>query len=172
MSDPADLHPLWLGATPLVLASGSATRFKLLTDAGLPVQVVRPAIDERAVEAPLAERGTSPEHIAAVLAQAKALAVAKKLLGRHVLGADQVLACDGVQLHKPKDRAAAKEQIAFLAGRSHQLYSAVTIAHNHQLVASFVGTAKLTMRSLSADDRPLSRFSRSDSSGERWRLSA
>jgi septum formation protein len=149
MSDPADQHPLWLGLAPLVLASGSATRFKLLTDAGLPVQVVRPDIDERALEAPMKTGGVSAEGIAVGLAAEKALSVAKAMPGRHVLGADQILVCDCMQLHKPKDRAAAAEQIAFLSGRTHHLYSAVTIAQDRQLIASFVGTAKLTMRALS-----------------------
>ncbi|MFM9975678.1 MAG: Maf family protein [Beijerinckiaceae bacterium] len=150
MSDPADQHPLWLGPTPLVLASASATRFKLLTEAGLPVQVILPNVDERAIETPLKARGTAPETIAVSLAIEKALSVSKRTMGRHVIGADQILACDGVQLHKPLDRSSAAQQLAFLSGRTHLLYSATCIALDHQIVASFVGTAKLTMRKLSA----------------------
>jgi septum formation protein len=149
MSDAADQHPLWLGTQPLILASGSRTRFELLIAAGIPVEVIKADIDERALAEPLEKRKISAEVIAITLASAKALAVAKKHQGRFVLGADQTLACDGMLLHKPIDRAAAREQLAFLSGRTHHLYSAVAIALKHETVATFVGTAKLTMRTLS-----------------------
>jgi septum formation protein len=150
MSDPADMHPLWLGHQPLILASGSRTRFELLISAGIPVEVIKAGLDERSLAGPLETRGASAELIAVTLASAKALAIAKKNPGRFVLGADQTLACDGTLLHKPVDRTAAREQLVFLSGRTHHLYSGVAIALNHQIVVSFVGTAKLTMRVLSS----------------------
>ena len=42
---------LWLGETPLILASGSRTRAELLASAGLVAQIVKPSVDERAIEA-------------------------------------------------------------------------------------------------------------------------
>jgi septum formation protein len=149
VSDPADIHPLWLGGTPLVLASGSRTRLELLIAAGIPVEVVPPMLDERAIAAPLERRGVSAARVAMALATAKALSVADERPGRTILGADQVLACDGVMLHKPVNRAAAAGQLAFLSGRVHHLHAAVTIALDKQTVARFVGKAKLTMRILS-----------------------
>jgi septum formation protein len=144
-----DDHPLWLGDRPLVLASGSRTRFNLLIAAGIPVEVMKPDIDERAIADPQEKRGVAADQIAKSLAHAKALAIAKKALGYYVLGADQTLACGSVMLHKPVDRQAAAGQLAFLSGKTHQLHSAVVIARNNKTVASFVGTAKLTMRKLS-----------------------
>jgi septum formation protein len=151
VSDPGAAHPLWLGMHPLVLASGSRTRFDLLIAAGIPVEVIRPVVDERAVAAPLEKSGAAASLIAVTLAAEKALGVAKKNLGRHVLGADQTLACDGVMLHKPLSRADAAMQLAVLSGRTHHLYSAVVVALDHQIVVSFVGTAKLTIRKLCPD---------------------
>jgi septum formation protein len=145
----ADGHSLWLGEKPLVLASGSRTRFDLLIAAGLPVEVIRPDIDERAIAAPQEKRGVAADQIAKSLAHAKALAIAKKALGRYVLGADQTLSCGNVLMHKPADRQAAAEQLAFLSGKTHHLHSAVVIARTNKTVASFVGSAKLTMRKLS-----------------------
>jgi septum formation protein len=149
MSDAADIHPMWLAAQPLILASGSRARFDLLVAAGIPVEVIRAHIDERALTDPLEKKHISPEIIALTLASEKALAVAKIKRDRVTLGADQTLACDGRLLHKPLDRKAAREQLRYLQGRTHQLYSAVAIALNHQTVATFVGIAKLTMRKLS-----------------------
>jgi septum formation protein len=149
MNDPADTHPLWLGEKPLVLASGSRTRLDLLTAAGLPCEVIKPVVDERAISSPQEQRGVAPDLIARSLAHAKALAVSKPLPGRFVLGADQTLACNGILLHKPIDRERAFEQLAFLSGKTHYLHSAVVIARSGKTVESFVGTAKLTMRKLS-----------------------
>ena len=82
--------PLWLAARPLVLASQSAIRRTMLTDAGIPVEVIPADIDERAVEKGAATQ--DPGEIAALLAREKARAIAARLPGRLVLGADQTLA--------------------------------------------------------------------------------
>ncbi len=149
MSDPGAAHPLWLGTRPLVLASGSRTRFALLTAASIPVEVIRPDVDERAIAAPLERSGAAARVIAAALAAEKALSIARRHAGRPVLGADQTLACNDVLLHKPASRAHAGAQLAHLSGRTHHLYSAVVVAQDQQVLASFVGTAALTMRRLS-----------------------
>jgi septum formation protein len=149
MSDPADIHPLWLGDTPLVLASGSATRFALLTAAGIPVEVMRPDVDERAIADPQEAHGVAADLIARSLAHAKALAVSKKALDRIVIGADQTLSLGKALLHKPVDRNSAADQLLRLSGRTHRLHSAVVIARSNKTIASFVGTAKLMMRHLS-----------------------
>lgn len=67
---------------------------------------------------------------------------------RVVLGADQVLECDGKLFHKPADLAQAREQIAALAGRTHALHSAVALAVDGYVAETFVETAHLTMRPL------------------------
>ncbi len=149
MSDPEDRHPLWLGDKPLVLASASRTRFALLAAAGIPAEVEPADIDERAVSDPQEAKGVAADQIAKSLAHAKALAVSRKLLGRVVLAADQTLSCGGKLLHKPVSLAAAAEQLAFLSGKTHQLHAAVVIARSGKTMVSFVGQAKLTMRTLS-----------------------
>lgn len=104
-------------------------------------------LDERAVEsaAPL----HSPIGVAAMLARAKALAVAHLKPGRLVLGADQVLALDGARFTKPADRAAARAQLRALAGRVHELHSAIAFVQDATLLFEHVSTARLTMRALS-----------------------
>jgi septum formation protein len=149
MNDPKDGHPLWLGQAPLVLASGSRTRLMLLEAAGIPVEVMRPEVDERAISAPLEKRGVPPETIARSLAHAKALAVSRGLPGRFVLGADQTLALGAALLHKPTNRAQAAGQLRLLSGRTHHLHSAVILSRSGKTVEAFVGAAKLTMRKLS-----------------------
>ena len=142
---------LWLAADPLLLASGSTTRRDMLVAAGIPVEIVRPDIDERAVEAPLLAGGSPPAAVAAALACAKALAVSQRNPGRIVLGADQTLTCDGVAFHKPPTLMAAADQIAALAGRTHELHSAFVLARDGAPAIEGIAVARLTMRGLSAD---------------------
>lgn len=117
---------LWRAPAPLLLASASATRRDLLASAGLPVETAPARIDERALEA---EGGAlAPLELARRLAQAKAEEVAARHPGRVVIGADQVLECEGRVFHKPADLAAARAHLARLQGQTHQLHSAVAIA--------------------------------------------
>jgi septum formation protein len=95
---------LWLGADPLILASGSSARAQLLASLAIPFVVVKPQIDERAVEAPLLAAGASAPQIAQALADAKALDISKDIPGRFVLGSDQLLEVDGGLLNKPRKR--------------------------------------------------------------------
>lgn len=143
--------PFWRAAAPLVLASGSAARLSLLRAAGVPVEVIRPRLDERAVEAEFLALGGPSSAVAAALADAKALAVSPAHPGRWVLAADQTLTCDGLAFHKPVDRAGAARQIAALAGRRHELTSAFALAHDGEIVRRGARSAILGMRSLSPD---------------------
>ena len=104
--------PLWLADQPLVLASKSAIRGAVLRAAGVPIEVHPADVDERAIEQGSAAR--DPGEVAALLAREKAAAVAARLSGRVVLGADQTLALGERQFSKPADRAAAREQLKSL----------------------------------------------------------
>ena len=123
---PADSPPpLWRAPDPLLLASGSATRLGLLVAAGLPVEVRRSGVDERALEAALGP--VSPAELARALARAKTDAVATAEPGRVVLGADQVLALDGRPLAKPSGADEARDQLRLLSGRRHVLNTAAIL---------------------------------------------
>jgi septum formation protein len=138
---------LWLAATPLVLASQSTVRRALLQSAGIAVEVCPADIDERGLEA--AAPAQAPNSVAALLACAKATAVARRMAGRLVLGADQVLSLDGRRFSKPADRAAAGAQLHALCGRTHELYSAVAFVQDGAVLFEHVGVARLTMRAFS-----------------------
>jgi septum formation protein len=137
--------PLWRDSFPLVLASRSAPRRAMLQAAGIPVEICVPDLDERAVEAAAGPQG--PEEAAALLAREKAKAVS--IRQRLIVGADQTLALGARRFDKPRDRAAAREQLMALAGRTHQLHSAVAVVRDGEILFSAVGTASLTMRDLS-----------------------
>ena len=138
---------LWLASQPLLLASRSAARLAMIEATGIPVEVAAADIDERAVEA--SAGASDATQTAIILAQAKARAAGAQRPGRIVVGADQTLALGQQRFDKPPDRAAAREQLRALAGRSHELHSAVAVVRDQRVVFSHVETARLTMRALS-----------------------
>ncbi|MBE7183971.1 MAG: Maf-like protein [Methylobacterium mesophilicum] len=134
---------------PLILASGSRFRQKMLHDAGVLFDVILPDLDERALEAPLQQSGATPEDVARVLAEAKAVAVSETAPGRLVLGCDQTLSLGDRVFHKPPMMDAAQETIFALSGQTHQLNSAAVLALDGRAVWHHVAVARMTMRSLS-----------------------
>src|SRR5437764_11080516 len=138
---------LWLSSQPLVLASRSDIRGKILAAAGLRIEIRPSQINERAVEA---KSGTADAAaVARYLARAKADAVAALLPGRLILGADQTLARGARRFGKSADRAEAAEQLRTLRGRTHELHSALALVRDKEVVFACVDTARLTMRDFS-----------------------
>jgi nucleoside triphosphate pyrophosphatase len=138
---------LWLSPQPLVLASRSDVRGKMLAAIGLRFEIRPAQIDERAVEAKadLADAAA----VARFLARAKADAVARLLPGRVVLGADQTLARGAKRFSKPASRAEAVEQLRALRGRTHELNSALALVRDGTVLFDCVDSARLAMRDIS-----------------------
>jgi septum formation protein len=139
--------PLWIASKPLLLASKSEVRRKILAAAGVPIESRPAPIDERAIEA----RSNVHEagEVARVLAGAKAHTVAAQMPARVVLGADQTLTLDGRRFSKPTDRDAAREQLLALRGKTHRLHSALTVVRDGAVLFEHSDTAELTMRDFS-----------------------
>jgi septum formation protein len=137
---------LWRGKSPLILASQSRARQALLTNAGIGFEAVTAEIDERAVQQ--ASGLSAPGAIASLLAREKALSVSARQPGKFVIGADQTLALGEHLFSKPAGRAQAAEQLRALAGRSHELHSAVAVARDGKILFEAVAIAGMTMRRL------------------------
>lgn len=132
----------------IVLGSGSPFRRKLLEDAGVAFEVLKPDIDERAVEQAVAGSGITPEDLAAILAEAKAVDVSLRKPGALVIGSDQTLSLDDEVLHKPADMEEARRRLLLLSGKTHQLNSAIVLVRDGEVLWRHVGIARLTMRVL------------------------
>ncbi len=135
-------------ADRIILASGSPFRRKMLEDAGIAIEQVRPEIDERAVEDAVAGSGLQASDLAQVLAEAKADAVSDVHRDALVIGSDQVLALGDEVLHKPADMEEARRRLLALSGRTHDLHSAVVLSRGGEAIWRHVSTARLTMRRL------------------------
>jgi septum formation protein len=131
----------------IVLASKSASRRAMLGAAGVEFEVRPAAIDERALEAQLAD--ARPAEVALKLAEAKALSVGGA--GRPVLGSDSVVTVAGRRFSKPASRAQAAEHLRFFSGQTMELHSAAAIALGGRVEWSHVALATLEVRALSDD---------------------
>jgi septum formation protein len=132
----------------LVLASTSAYRRSLLARLGLPFGSEAPGVDEDAVK----QRASSPAFAVDELARQKALAVARRHPTSLVIGGDQAATIDGAILDKPGTEANAHAQLRRLAGREHELLTAVAIARGDTVLAAWTDRTVLTMRELTDDE--------------------
>ena len=132
----------------LVLASGSPFRRDMLKNAGLSFEVVRPEVDERAVEAAVADSGVTPADLALILAEAKAVEVSERHPDALVIGCDQTMALEDRIFHKPADMEGARRHLLALSGKTHVLNSAVVLARGGEVIWRHVDKALLTMRLL------------------------
>jgi septum formation protein len=141
---------LQAGRPPVILASASRSRARLLEAAGLTFIVEPPGLDEAAMRQAISGEGSlAPHDVAEVLARAKAEAVSDLARKACVIGADQVLALGDTILAKPDSMEAARHQLLDLSGKRHTLHTAVAVAINGETVWAETTLATLTMRKLS-----------------------
>jgi len=131
-------------AARLVLASASPRRRELLAQLGIPFEVVTSDVPE--TPAP-AER---PAAFAQRVARDKAAEVARRCPGALVLAADTIVAVEGVIFGKPQDRADARRMLEALAGRTHEVLTAVTLRTPAGDVEELVVGSAVEFRALTA----------------------
>ena len=132
--------------TALVLASQSASRRAMLTDAGVPF-TARPAdVDERTLEDALID--AEPRAVALALARAKALAVAEGGAD-WVLGSDSLVSVAGRRFNKPRSLEEAAAHLRFFSGKVMELHSAAALARGAQVDWDHADVARLQVRELS-----------------------
>ena len=111
----------------IVLASSSPRRRELMARAGFRFEVIVSEADENIeVEA--------PDRMVEELSKRKAGAVAELVKTQGfaedsvlIVGADTMVSIDGKKLGKPKDEKGAEEMLEELSGRTHQVYTGVTL---------------------------------------------
>jgi septum formation protein len=118
----------------LILASASPQRRAILEQIGVSF-TVRPSDVEE-------ETHGDPVAVAEENARRKALAVPSAL----TLGADTLVAVDGDILGKPRDAAQAREYVARLAGRTHQVVGAIALTRDGKLTDTAVAITQVHFR--------------------------
>ena len=133
----------------LVLASGSASRKKLLTAAGVAFTADPADLDEDALMATLAGRGFDAVQVASELAGQKALSVSRRHPGSLVLGGDSVIAVGASFVGKCANMDEARALLHKLSSKEHLLVSAAALARDGALLWTHASPCRMTVRSLS-----------------------
>lgn len=149
----------------LILASGSPRRRELLAMAGFDFEVVPADVDETP------EPGMPPEKLVAVLSEKKACAIKDMIIAKGskvegskvenskieentiIIGADTVVAIDGLILGKPENEEDAFDMLTRLQGRMHIVYTGVTVLSAFSSIKdTFVESTKVYMTKLTDKD--------------------
>ena len=133
----------------LILASASKSRATLLRAAGVAVEIIPAHTDEDSVKASLKAEDATAAQCAETLAELKAVQVSQRHDNALVIGADQMLECDGAWFDKPTDMAGARDHLVNLRGKTHALPTAVAVALNGARIWHHVAVPRLTMRPFS-----------------------
>lgn len=107
----------------IILASQSPRRRELLERIGIQNFIVRPAVGEEVMDDSLTP-GLLVESLSRQKAEEVAAAAGADDL---VIAADTVVAIDGRVLGKPRDESEAAQMLSRLSGRSHTVYTGVTV---------------------------------------------
>ena len=132
---------------PIILASNSESRLKILYETGIDFKQLKSNIDESLVKEKYKKKNAN--FIATKLAESKALFISSENRKSYVIGADQICISKGKIFSKPKNKKKAIEQLSELNGKTHKLISAFSICYDNQVVYSYVEEVKLKMRKLS-----------------------
>ena len=132
---------------PIILASNSESRLKILYETGIDFKQLKSNIDESLVKEKYKKKDAN--FIATKLAESKALFISSENRKSYVIGAYQICISKVKIFSKPKNKKKAIEQLSELNGKTHKLISAFSICYNNQVVYSYVEEVKLKMRKLS-----------------------
>jgi septum formation protein len=133
---------------PLILASNSPRRKELLTQAGIPFEVVPSLYEEHN------HPGIPPAQLVKEQALGKALEVARRYPERTVLGADTLVALDQTILGKPNDAQEAHAMLTAIQGRWHKVYTGIALVSDKdsRTPRTHVQSSKVHLRVLSPQE--------------------
>jgi septum formation protein len=146
------------GETPgLILASTSPYRRALMERLGVPFRCRAPLCDEASLQREWA--ALEPREFSERLAMAKASSLLAEEPGSTIIGCDQVVSFEGRIFGKPGSTERAVEQLAMMAGRTHELITSMVVVRGAD-VFRHMDVARLRMRSLSRE--ALERYAAAD----------
>jgi septum formation protein len=136
-------------AEPIILASASPARARLLDAAGVPFTIEPAAIDEMRIKTAARQAGQPAMACAQALAMEKACYVSDCYPDALIIGADQILVAGDEWYDKPKDLPEARAQLLSLRGRTHLLATAAAVLLAGKRLWHETSAPEMTMRSFS-----------------------
>ena len=131
---------------PLVLASKSPRRSEILRQLAVPFEVDPANVNEAMHAAEL------PNDYVRRMAREKAVTVAERHAGRHVLGSDTVVVVEGRVLTKPSGDEDATSMLKCLGGRTHEVVTAVAVVRDARVVGETAVSTRVSFRDLGSDE--------------------
>jgi len=128
----------------LILASRSPRRCELLNRLGLTFETVSPDVDESC--------NCPADEAVRLLSLRKATACALSHPGSFILAADTLVALDDYSLGKPLDAEDAVRMLHLLSGRTHQVYTGVTVLTPSGQAFTGLDCTNVTFASLSDEE--------------------
>ena len=131
--------------TKFILASTAEHRKKLLQTTGLKFESISPEDESEIEEVNALEKARKRSCF-------KALSISRREFDSIVLGADQVLDCEGVIFSKPNSVAEARKQLQFLSGKTHRLWSGWALSKSDMILSAEVSLCEITFRQLKSEE--------------------
>ena len=132
-----------------ILASNSASRKRLLKNAGLNFFTKTPLCDEEKIKEQLLKKNINRKRLPKLLAEAKSLSVSEKNIKYLVVGSDTVIFLNNKIINKAKTIEEAKKKLQKLSGKKHQIVSSVSVCLNNKQIWSCQQTSTIHMNTLS-----------------------
>ncbi len=141
---------------PIVLASSSAVRKKILSESFIPFIVDIPEFDEEQAKQKLVQKFTNNtkiniKKIALELAIGKAKSLSKKYPNQLIIGSDQICEFEGNIVNKSNNSEEAIKQLQMMKNNLHLQHNAVVIMLNNKIIFKKSTTAKMWLRQLSLE---------------------
>ncbi len=137
----------FLHQQPIILASGSSIRSKLMSSLGLEFSVIPSNCDEDAIKSSF--HSSNLIELGYFLAQAKALDVSQRYPEHFVIAADQLCVIEDKVLDKPLNHKTAVSHLQLLNGKKHQQIACLCIAKGNKILWQHHEIAHLTLHNLS-----------------------
>ncbi|MDB0003503.1 Maf family protein, partial [Alphaproteobacteria bacterium] len=126
----------------------SASRKRLLKNAGLNFFTKSPLCDEDYIKDQLLKKNINKKKLPKLLAEAKALSVSKKKTKHLVVGSDTIILFKNKIINKAKTIDEAKIKLQKLSGKKHQIISGASVCLNNKEIWSYQQTSTIYMKAL------------------------
>ena len=131
-----------------ILASNSASRKRLLKNAGLNFFIKTPLCDEEYIKDQLLKKNINKKRLPKLLAKAKALSVSEINTKHLVVGSDTIIWFNNKLINKAKTIEDAKIKLQKLSGKKHQIISGASVCYNNKQIWSYQQTSTIHINKL------------------------
>jgi len=131
-----------------ILASNSASRYKLLKNAGLRFTKISPLCDEDYLKKKLINKNINKKNLPKILAKEKALSISIKKPKKLVVGSDTIIIFKNKIINKANNLDDAKKKLQKLSGNKHQIISGVSVCYMNKQIWSKQQSSTIIIKKL------------------------